>query len=172
MPLRQSQSGNCSAYFPWSSQNREGACPTLGQSLGRCRPRGCVLNSEVPPTRSLRNKVQWFPNATVHCAGAVPCTSWLAQCSSIGQAGLRLRTHSDWELYAVVLIRTSALRYGCLQGSSGAETGFCAYTALREPPGSLPAGSLSQLRTAARGQGGVGECRARLPGRLPLIARS
>lgn len=38
----------------------------------------------------------------------------------------------------------------------GAKVGFCAPTALQIPPGSLPARSPSQLRTAARGQGGVG----------------
>lgn len=53
------------------------------------------------------------------------------------------------------------LRYGRRQGSGGAEAGFCARTAAGTPPCSLPARCPPQLRTAARGQGGVGECMAR-----------
>lgn len=67
-----------------------------------------------------------------------------------------------------------SLRYGRRQGSGGAEAGFCARTAAGTPPYSLPARCPSQLRTAARGQGGVGECMARQtprptssPGSLP-----
>lgn len=112
-----------------------------------------------------------FPYAVGHCAGAAPPTGPLQKGvvtrSSIGQARPRPTAY-----VLLTPLWLAALRDGCRQGFGGAKAGFCAPTALQIPPGSLPARSPSQLRTAARGQGGVGECRARLPGRVPSLARS
>lgn len=112
-----------------------------------------------------------FPFTVVHCASAAPPTGpfrkGLTARSSIGQARPRPTAHA-----LSTLLSLSALRDGCCQGSGVAEVGFCAPTALRAPPDYLPARSHSQLRTAAPGQGGVGEYRVRLPGHVPLLARS
>lgn len=143
--------------------------PTLGWSLGRCshadrslRSEGHVLNSAAPrsPTGSFRKLCRSLRRrSSAHQRACCAHFHW--------PGATRPTAHWKRALYTALLTPPSALRYGCCQGSGGTETGFCA---LGTPPGSLPARSSSQLRPAARGQGGVGKCRARLRGRVPLLA--
>lgn len=105
------------------------------------------------------------PSVTAQARLHPPVRNGRAARSSIGQA----QTHPDAHAL-LILLALSALRDGCCQGSGGTEAGFCVPTALGAPPGSLPARSPSQLRTTTRGQGGVGECRARRPGRVHFFS--